>query len=88
MTGEIKEEETFDVTTLTGGEEVHYLNRDKGEFLVDQGTVKGENLYKDGVTVYGEGWKQYVGKWFIVKVVKDGKVLFIKEELFDEQESN
>ena len=41
-------EELFDVTTLQGGEKIYYLNYDNGKFLIDEGVVKGQNLYKDG----------------------------------------
>ena len=40
--------------------------------------VKSENIYKDGVEVHGEGWKQYVGKWFIEKVIRNEKIIYEK----------
>lgn len=62
------------------GDIVHYYNHDQGQFLVDHGVVKGENMYTDGVQVYGDGWQQYVGKWFICKVIRNGEVIFEQQE--------
>jgi len=75
---ENKEDVIFDVTTLEIGDIVYYLAHENGKFFVEQGEVRSENLYKDGVDVHGEGWKQYVGKWFIEKVVRNGIVIFEK----------
>jgi hypothetical protein len=69
-----------DPKILTDGDVVYYYNYDQSQFLIDQGTVKGNNLYVDGVTVHGDGWKQYVGKWFICKVERNGQIIFQQEE--------
>lgn len=65
-----------DITTLKEGDIIHYYNRDNGKFLIDKGTIKEEGLHSDGVDVYGEGWTQYVSKWFICKVERDDRVFF------------
>ena len=70
------EKKTCDVSALKEGDLIHYYNYDNGKFLIDKGTVKEDNLHSDGVDVAGEGWKQYVGKWFICKVERDDEVLF------------
>lgn len=80
-----KEEKVFDVTTIERGDVVYYLTRENGRFIIETGLVKDSNYHKDGVEVVGDGWKQYVSKWFICKVERSGEVIFIKdEELFDE----
>ena len=66
----------FDVTTLKIGDIVHYLTHENGKYFIEQGEVKEENIYKDGVDVCGDGWRQYVGKWFIEEVVRDEEVIF------------
>ena len=67
-----------DVTTLVKGDIVHYYNTGDEGFLIDKGVLKEDNLYNDGVEVHGEDWKQYVGKWFICKVERNGEVIFEK----------
>ena len=49
---------------------------------IETGIVKSENLYEDGITVHDIGgqWKQYVGKWFIEEVIRDGKLLYRKDD--------
>jgi len=39
----------FDVTTLKIGDIVHYLTHENGKYFIEQGEVKEENIYKDGV---------------------------------------
>lgn len=77
---------TVDVTTLQAGDVVHYHNYDQGKFLIDQGEVRSDNIYKDGVQVHGDDWKQYVGKWFICKVVRGEEVIFEQLEEVKEDE--
>lgn len=71
---------TIDPSILKKADVVHYYGYAEVEgkltSVVEVGTVKEDNIYKDGVDVHGDGWRQYVGKWFIVKVERDGKVLF------------
>jgi len=74
-----KEDIACDVSILKNGDIVYYYNIDNGKAIIDQGTVKEDNWYTDGVEVHGEDWKQYVSKWFICKVERDGKILFEKE---------
>jgi len=76
---ENKEDTLFDVTTLKIGDIVNYFAHDNGKYFIEQGEVRSENIYKDGVEVYGEGWKQYVGKWFINKVIRNEKVIYEKQ---------
>jgi len=76
---------------LRDGDIVFYSNFDMGKFLIDKGTVKGDDCYRDGVEVHGDGWKQYVSKYFIVKVVRNKAVIFIDEnysDLFKEKITN
>ena len=73
---ENKEDILFDVTTLKIGDIVNYFAHDNGKYFAEQGEIKSENIYKVGVEVHGEGWKQYVGKWFINKVLRNGIVIF------------
>lgn len=68
----------LEVDTLQAGDVVRYYNFD-GEFKMDEGVVNEDNIYKDGVEVHGDGWKQYVGKWFIDEVIRDNKTIFKKE---------
>lgn len=75
---ENKENIIFDVTTLKTGDIVNYFAHENGKYFIEQGEVREENLYKDGVEVHGEGWRQYVGKWFIDKVTRNGIVIFEK----------
>jgi len=77
---ENKEDALFDVTTLKTGDIIHYLAHDNGNYFIEHGEVKSENIYKDGVEVHGEGWKQYVGKWFIDRIIRDEKVIYEKEK--------
>jgi hypothetical protein len=72
---------TFDVTTVEIGDIIHYFHYEDGRHYIEQGEVKSGNLYTDGVEVYGEDWKQYVGKWFINKVVRNGEVIFEQEDV-------
>lgn len=67
-----------DVSILIKGDLVHYYNNEDGKFIVDKGSLNEDNLYSDGVEVHGEGWKQYVSKWFICKVERNGDILFDK----------
>lgn len=69
-----------DVTNLKSGDVVYYFNYDKGEYLLDKGVLKDDNIYDEGVKVHGEDWKQYVSKYFINKVERNGEVLFEQEE--------
>lgn len=61
-----------DVSILKSGDSVYYYNRDNGEFIIDKGIIKEDNIYSDGVEVHGDEWKQYVSKWFICKVERNG----------------
>lgn len=70
------ETDVCDVTMLKKGDLLHYYNHNEGEFIIDKGTLKEDNLYSDGVEVHGNGWKQYVSKWFICKVERNGEVIF------------
>jgi len=42
----------IDPITLQNGDRVYYYNFDQGMFLIDEGIVKGGNLYTEGVTVF------------------------------------
>ena len=72
----LNEDITVDVSILKKGDIVYYNNYDKGEYLIDKGILKGDNLYTDGVEVYGEDWKQYISKWFVCKVERNNEILF------------
>lgn len=75
-----KETQTINVESLLAGDIVKYYNIDEhGEAYIETGTVKNNNIYNDGVEVYGEDWKQYVGKWFIQRVERNGIVIFDSE---------
>jgi hypothetical protein len=78
------ETDNIDPTTLQKGDVVHYYTGLTSKYI---GTVKEDNLYKDGIEVVGDGWKQYVGKWFIFKVERDGKVIFSKDDSLSEDGS-
>ena len=67
-----------DVTDLQKDDVVHYFTTDNGEFILEQGMVVAANLYTDGVDVHGDGWQQYVSKWFICKVERAGVLIFAK----------
>ena len=72
-----------DVKNLKINDVVKYLHHEEGKsFFIETGIVKSENLYEDGITVYDIGgqWKQYVGKWFIEEVIRDGKLLYRKDD--------
>lgn len=71
-----KKSAVFDVTTVEIGDIINYFTHENGKYFVEQGEVRSENLYKDGVEVRGEGGKQYVEKWFISKVIRNGNVIF------------
>ncbi|MMZ45720.1 hypothetical protein D3C75_410270 [compost metagenome] len=74
--------ERVDVTQLKDGDEVHYLGHsDKTPFkaIIETGLVKGDNIYNEGVFVYGDDWKQYVSMWFIVKVCRNGETIYEKD---------
>lgn len=69
--------ETYDMTLLKAGDVVHYLTHGEGKgFFMEIGTLKDDNLYEEGVEVQGEGWKQYVSKYFIQKIERGTEVLF------------
>lgn len=72
------EEIPCDVSILKKGDVVHYISVGKGGFIMDIGTLVDDNLYTDGVEVRGDGWKQFVSKWFICKVERRGEVIFEK----------
>lgn len=72
----INQKQVCDVTELSKGDIVHYYNAGENGFCIDKGLVKEENLYIDGVEVVGEDWKQYVSKYFICKVERDGEIIF------------
>lgn len=73
----MEETKCVEPSTLKDGDVVYYFNLDnKGNSFVDNGGVRGENPYKDGVTVYRDGWKQYVSKWFISRVEREGGIIF------------
>ena len=72
--------ENFDVTTLIKGDVIHYYAHENGKFFIEQGNVKEDNIYSDGVEVHGDGWKQYVSKYFICKVLRNDKIIFAKDE--------
>ena len=67
---------TYDVLQLKKGDIVHYYTHEKGKFFIEKGTLHDDNLYVEGVEVHGNGWKQYVSKWFICKVERNEEVLF------------
>lgn len=73
------EEIPCDVTTLRKNDIVYYISTGDGGFITEKGTVPEDNMYKDGVEVHGDGWKQYVSEWFIFKVERDGEVIYLKE---------
>lgn len=67
---------TCDVAILEKGDVIHYHNIDRGKFIIDVGTLNGDNIYDEGVQVHGEDWKQYVSKYFINKVERNGEIIF------------
>lgn len=67
-----------DVSILKKGDLVSYYHHENGKFYVEQGVLKDDNLYSDGVEVHGNDWKQYVSKWFICKVERGDEILFEK----------
>ena len=72
-----------DVKNLKINDVVKYLHHEEGKsFFIETGIVKSENLYEDGITVHDIGgqWKQYVGKFFIEEVIRDGNVIYKKED--------
>jgi hypothetical protein len=66
----------YNVSELNKGDVVYYFNVNNNGFYIEKGIVKGDSLYTDGVDVYGDGWKQYVSKFFICKVERDGQIIF------------
>ncbi|MEK4669179.1 hypothetical protein [Niallia sp. FSL R7-0271] len=76
----LKEPKILDVSTLKENDIVRYYNFDNGKFLIDEGIVKSDNIYKDGIEVHGDGWKQYVGKWFISEVIRNNQTIYKQEE--------
>lgn len=73
-----EEDDCFDAREAKDGDVVTYFSSGLGE--VSTGVVRGDNPYSDGVDVYGDGWKQYAGKWFILKVVRAGAVIYQKKD--------
>jgi hypothetical protein len=71
----MEEDDCYDVTIIKDGDIIMFHKFDKG-WIIEKGIVKGDNCYEDGVTVYGDGWKQYVGKWFIVSIERAGKLIY------------
>ena len=71
----------FDMSEIKEGDRIHYLTAEaeKG-FFEEEGIVKEDSFYTDGVMVYGEGWRQYVGKWFITKIFRDNELIWEQEE--------
>lgn len=69
-----------DVKGLKNRDVIHYLTHDKGEYFIEKGVLKGDNIYDEGVRVHGEDWKQYVSKYFINKVERNGELVFVQEE--------
>jgi len=65
-----------DVLALLKGDIVYYYCHENGNFMIENGTLKEDNLYEEGAKVHGEGWKQYVSKYFICKVERNGVVIF------------
>lgn len=80
MTKELTEKDVFDVTSVEKDDVIRYYNYDQGKFLIDSGVVKGVNSYFDGVDVFGEGWRQYVSKFMICQVIRNGEVIFQQED--------
>lgn len=71
----------FDVTSVREGDRIFYYNTSAdGDCILDVGNVRGNNIYTDGVEVYGDNWKQYVSKYFIARVERDNKVIFEQQE--------
>lgn len=68
--------EPCDVSILDNGDIVHYYSHENGKFFIDKGVLKEDSFYSDGVKVHGGGWIQYVSKWFICKVEREGEILF------------
>lgn len=69
-----------DVTNLKSGDVIHYLTHEKGNYFIEKGVLKGDNIYDEGVKVHGEDWKQYVSKYFINKVERNSELIFEQEE--------
>lgn len=76
--------EYFDMKEIKAGDIIEYLTieGEKGAFI-ERGIAQEDNLYEDGVFVQGDGWKQYVGKWFMQNVVRDGISIW-KADNYDE----
>lgn len=67
----------FNMADIKSGDRIFYLTCEKEKgFFEEQGIVKEDNLYAEGVEVYGDGWKQYVGQWFITKILRDDKIIW------------
>lgn len=73
-----EDEDFFDTREAKDGDLVTYFSRYNE---ISTGVVKGDNPHKEGVDVYGTDWRQYAGKWFILKVERDGKVIYQKKGL-------
>ncbi len=65
----------FDVTILKEGDSVFYSTFEPPSYS-ETGVVKSDNPHKEGVTVHGDGWKQYVSMWQIMKVERNGELLY------------
>lgn len=78
--------EAFDVSTAEAGDKVTYLypTNDPG---YEVGYVRSSTSYTEGITVHesltGEStWKQYVSMFFIIKVERNGEVIFYNKDLY------
>ncbi|PYE51527.1 hypothetical protein HUB98_05865 [Paenibacillus barcinonensis] len=77
----MREYNCVDTTILSKGDWVHYYNQNEGKFFIDKGEVKEKNPYLEGVVVYGDGWSQFVNKYFIAKVERNNSVIFEQKEI-------
>lgn len=76
----MESKEYVEINIIKEGDIIYYLNHEDGDFYIESGFIIGENHYIDGVQVHGDGWSQYVSKYFITKVERDGEVIFCNYE--------
>lgn len=71
----------FNVKEAQVGDKIFYYNTTvDGDFILDVGEVREDNLYEDGIEVCGDGWKQYISKFFIARVERNNVVIFEQQE--------
>lgn len=66
----------FDVLDIQAGDIIYYLAHEDGKFYMEKGSVKEDNIYEQGVEVHGDGWHQYVSKYFIQKIERGDQTIY------------